>query len=127
MHADIFLKRHLVAVLIAGLVFLSSAYLFMKNDRELDPNYQKNWWTIAFVEPDTPSSLDFVLENHTLSNTFIYEIWSENALLETQTVEIPSGHNTTILVSNHDALDTKKTIRVWPANQPGNVYSLYRR
>lgn len=125
MHADTLLKRHLSAFIISGLIFLSGAYLFMKNNRELDPDYQKNWWTLSFSDPKSPSSMDFVIVNHTSSESFTYERIRGKEILETHITSLPKHSEKTILQGTHS--EGKEEIRAWPTDQPNRTFSIYRK
>lgn len=126
MPADTFLKRHLSAFVIAGLLLLSGAYLFIKNDRELDPDYRKNWWTLSFAAPNTPVSKDFIIVNHTPSESFTYELRDANdAILATHIIKIPKKSEQHISPETSPASITE--IRVWPTEEPTRVFSLYRK
>jgi hypothetical protein len=124
MHADTLLKRHLSAFIIAGLIFLSGAFLFMKNDRELDPDYKKNWWTLAFADPNIRDNR-FIIVNHTSTETFAYEIKNDSETIESRVITVPSASERTI--TPESPLGETAAIRVWPTNQPNHVFSLYRK
>lgn len=121
MPADTPLKRHVSALIIIGLLFLSAAFLFMKNDRELDPDYRKNWWTLAFVAPADVSDSRFIIVNHTTSSSFTYELRNDGVLVETHIVSIPA--------QTEKILEPEKAteIRAWPTDRPADAFSLYRK
>ncbi len=63
-------------IIIAFIVFLfiaSSLYLFYANEREMNYDFNKNWWLAYFNEP-RDQSVNFILENHSDSSVFDYEI-----------------------------------------------------
>lgn len=124
MHADALLRRHLSAFIISGLLFLSGAYLFMKNDRELDPDYRKNWWTLSFSDPASLSSMDFIIVNHTPSESFTYARLRGKDILETHIVAVPRRSEKTI--QQDPKLGQEEEIRVWPTDQPEDIFSIYR-
>ncbi len=121
MPADTPLKRHVSALIIAGLLFLSAAFLFMKNDRELDPDYRKNWWTLAFAAPADASDSRFIIVNHTPSSSFTYELRGSEGLIETHVVSIPV--RTERIIEPAAAVE----IRAWPTDRPADAFSIYRK
>lgn len=86
-------KRLFLAIL--ALFVLSSLYLFSVNERGLDPNRGKNWWSVSFAEPKNESSLALVVSNHTDSVDFQYTVRTEDALLDQGTFAVPRGSDMT--------------------------------
>lgn len=54
------------------LFVVSSAFLSWKIDRDLDPDYGKEYWVIAFEERDALSG--FFIENHSDEAKFTYAV-----------------------------------------------------
>ncbi|MBP6975947.1 MAG: hypothetical protein KBB51_03935 [Candidatus Moranbacteria bacterium] len=133
MHADSLLKRHLSSFLMAGLVFFAVAYLFMKNDRELDPDYQKDWWTLSFNTLPAPKDLQFTITNHTKTESFTYTIKDGSSILETEKIDVPKGASRTIqpqhLPREPDVTQprTEREIIAWPTDSPQNTFSIYQK
>lgn len=117
----------------AGLIFFAVAFLFMKNDRELDPNYQKNWWTLAFTALPAPADLSFVITNHTQTESFTYTIKSGTTTLETQEIRVPRGTSLVIQpeyireTSDDTTPHAKRDISAWPTNDSTNIFSIYQQ
>lgn len=117
----------------AGLIFFATAFLFMKNDRELDPNYQKNWWTLAFSRLPASSDLSFIITNHTKTDRFTYTLKNDTSTLETKEVSIPQGTSRIIQPeyspqeSDSMEIHTKQEISAWPTDSPQNIFSIYQK
>ncbi len=133
MSANTFLGRYLSACILTGLLFVTSVFLFMKNDRELDPDYRKSWWTLAFEAPDTQNDMRFIITNHTDLDTFSYIITNTTETLEAATVTVPRGTARSIeptypiLASDSTGPPAKKEVRVWPVATPHHIFSIYRQ
>lgn len=112
-----------------GLIFFAVAFLFMKNDRELDPNYQKNWWTLAFATLPAPSNLSFIITNHTNTESFTYTIKNDSTLLETQEIRVPRGASLIIqpeYIKEGSDIPVRQEISAWPTNDSKNTFSIYQ-
>lgn len=113
-----------------GLIFFAVAFLFMKNDRELDPNYQKNWWTLAFATLPAPSNLSFMITNHTNTESFTYTIKNDSTLLETQEIRVPRGTSLVIqpeYIKEGSDIPVRREISAWPTNDSKNTFSIYQQ
>lgn len=116
----------------AGLIFFAAAYLFMKNDRELDPDYQKNWWTLSFATLPIPENLEFMITNHTKTERFTYTVTIGSDTVETGEVSVPQGTRRTIQPehppqeSDATRIHVKREISAWPTDSPQNVFSIYQ-
>lgn len=80
-----FLRRRLtteaaLTVAIALFLVLATGSLFYRVDRGLDPDLDKDWWTLAFDSRD-PLSLDFVIENHSEAHSFTYVVTSSGMVI----------------------------------------------
>ena len=72
-------KRLLISLFV--LFALSAAYLFSVNERGLDPDAGKDWWSLAFAAPETADNLAFVVSNHTATDQFSYSISADGKTL----------------------------------------------
>lgn len=117
----------------AGLVFFAAAYLFMKNDRELDPDYQKNWWTLSFATLPVSEDLRFIITNHTKTESFTYTVRDGSDTLETKKIDVPKGTSRTIRpeypsrASDGTGIHAKREITAWPTDSPQNTFSIYQK
>lgn len=74
---------------------LSAAYLFSVNERGLDPDTGKSWWSIAFAEPQKESSLVFIVSNHTATDQFRYTVSADDKTLAEGEIQIEPGNDMT--------------------------------
>lgn len=91
----IFSEKHLV-IIFSALFLMSASFLFWQNERELDPNQGKDWWTLSFADPKDPNNLDFTVENHSNTTEFTYQILSEKQVLLTGNISTKPGTDITI-------------------------------
>lgn len=74
---------------------LSAAYLFSVNERGLDPDTGKNWWSLSFAEPTKESSLVFIVSNHTATDEFRYTVSADGQTLAEGTFVVEPGNDMT--------------------------------
>lgn len=74
---------------------LSAAYLFSVNERGLDPDTGKNWWSLSFAEPAKETSLVFIVSNHTATNQFRYTVSTEGNTLTEGELSVEPGNDMT--------------------------------
>ena len=84
-----------LAISLFVLFALSAAYLFSVNERGLDPNQGKNWWSVSFAEPTKDTSFAFVISNHTATNQFRYTVSAREQILVEGEVTVESGDHVT--------------------------------
>lgn len=115
---------NLIFITAIAFIVSSIAIAFIVN-RSLDPNYQKDWFAIAFTSPaeDTP---DFIIANHSADTTFHYTIQSGGKTLSDEHFLIDKGETLTIHPDNTD-LPKPYTISVFPENNPKKSESLTRK
>jgi len=105
----------------------------MKNDRELDPDYQKNWWTLAFSSLPTPENSAFIITNHTQTDHFTYVLKNGSTPLETKEIQVPKGTSRIIQPeymtpeSAATQIQGKREISAWPTNSPEDIFSIYQK
>jgi hypothetical protein len=58
-------------------IFISLIYLSYIGEKQLDPNWHKNWWVLSFENPKD-NSLNFVIENHSDKNNFHWQVSSDD-------------------------------------------------
>ncbi|MFZ1627010.1 MAG: hypothetical protein WAT81_04370 [Candidatus Moraniibacteriota bacterium] len=89
------MTEKLLAASLFVLFALSAAYLFSVNERGLDPDQGKNWWSIAFAAPGTETDLAFTVSNHTATNRFVYTISAEGKIIAEGELSVEPGTNMT--------------------------------
>ncbi len=117
-----YLSEYTLVIVFALLFAASSAFLFWQNDRALDPDQGKSWWTLSFAAPENPVSLDFTLENHSDTTTFTYEILSEKRMLSTGILSPKRGESVTIRPQVPFPSDTRVSIVVSDGTEKKEIY-----
>lgn len=105
------------------ILFIASAlFLFWQNERELDPNYNKSWWTLAFTNPQESDNLSFIVENHSDQNNFRYQIIANKETLAEETLEIKRGEKKTIFLSLTAIPDIRTSVIVTTGKEQKEIY-----
>lgn len=114
-------EKHLILVFCL-LFAISSLFLFWKNETELDPNYQKNWWTLSFAEPENIESLNFTIENHSDTKAFRYQLLIGKQIGPEQTIEVPKGERKTVMVETKATDGLRTSVRVFTDEEKKEIY-----
>ncbi|MEI8096707.1 MAG: hypothetical protein WCG73_01220 [Candidatus Moraniibacteriota bacterium] len=110
-------------ILISILLFISSAFfLFWQNDRELDPDLGKNWWTLSFSLPNQPESLGFIVENHSDQTKFSYEIAVGKEIILKEMFTAKHGESTTITPPSIKKQSGRVKITVMAGTEKKEIY-----
>lgn len=117
-----YLSEYTLVIVFSLLFAASSAFLFWQNDRALDPDQGKSWWTLSFATPQDPQSLDFTVENHSDTATFTYEILSEKRMLSTGIASPKRGESVTIRPQVPFPSDTRVSIVVSDGTETKEIY-----
>ena len=114
-------QRSLIFLCIA--LFAGSAlFLFWQNERELDPDRGKNWWTLSFAVPKNPESLDFTVENHSDNREFQYKIVADDETLAEATFDLKRGEKIILTPSVTTQTDTRTRVIVITAKEKQEIY-----
>ena len=114
-------QKHLILIFL--LLFTTSVFfLFWQNARELDPDIGKNWWVVAFVSPQDPADLDFVIENHSEQTEFQYTITVDKADIFQDTVFVKRGAKTTIASQLTAQLGVRTSIIITAGKEKKEIY-----
>jgi hypothetical protein len=112
-----------LAVSLLVLFALSAAYLFSVNERGLNPDTGKTWWSISFAEPTKDTSLPFVVSNHTATDQFRYTVSAnEQTLAEGEITVKPGGDVTYVPSVNFMSQSGRITITVTHEAQEETIY-----
>lgn len=110
-------------ILICITLFAASAlFLFWQNERELDPDREKDWWTLSFALPGNPASLDFTVENHSDNTRFRYSIIADDETLDEAAFEVRRGEKITFTPSALIQPDTRTRVIVTAMDQKKEIY-----
>lgn len=116
-----FSEKHLV--IIFCILFAASAFfLFWQNERELDPNQGKSWWTLSFAVPEQPGSLTFTIDNHSDNTDFGYEIVVNKKSLTKASFTVAKGNAITVTPDIEAAPDVRTLIIVTAGNEKKEIY-----
>lgn len=85
-----------IPVLVTSVLFvIASGFLFFSVDRELDPDLNKNWWTVSF-DSRASDSTDFTVENHSLSDRFTYIVTRNRETVDAGELSVARGARKTV-------------------------------
>lgn len=105
------------------LLFACSAlFLFWQNERELDPDRNKSWWTLSFAVPQTSTDLSFTIMNHSDQTEFRYEVTASKEVLATETFSVKRGTELTITPPLTAEPDKRTTITVSTEKGKKEIY-----
>ncbi len=106
-------------------MFLFSAiWLSHISQKQMDPDYQKNWWTLSFDDPKD-NSVNFVIANHSSQKTFHWKIMINKKTIKEGDLEVETGKTRTVPVSSANIKDSKITISV--TDQENNKKEIYKK
>ncbi|MBI2439629.1 MAG: hypothetical protein HYV45_03475 [Candidatus Moranbacteria bacterium] len=109
-------------IFIVFLLVFSTMFLFWQNERELDPNYEKNWWTLAFAEPQNITDLSFVVENYTDNADFSYEVVRDKQVLEKKSFTLKRGERKNISLSIRNDVSSRTSVMVRNGKEKKEIY-----
>jgi len=113
-------------ILATILLFMaSSVFLAWRESQEHDPDINKDWWAIYFVDPKSPDNLDFVLENHGNSTEFEITLKNDQKILKQETLTIQKGSSETIPVSLD--IQQEKEIQITVSDSNTNKKTFHKR
>ncbi|MFZ2300156.1 MAG: hypothetical protein WAW00_03415 [Candidatus Moraniibacteriota bacterium] len=116
-----FQQKYLILVFLA-LFVAGSAFLFWQNERELDPDRGKSWWTLSFANPQTQDDLLFTVENHSDQVSFRYEITVGKEMLAQDVFSVQRGETLTITPPLAADPDVRTTIIVTAGTEKKEIY-----
>lgn len=102
------------------LFVLSSVFLFWKSNQGLNPDHQKDWWTVSFENAQS-ADVSFTVENHSANNNFSWEIISGKEIIQEGVETITQGEkkNITVDLSN---LKNKIIVRISDGKASQEIY-----
>ncbi len=119
-------SSHLIILLFLTLA-LSGALLFKTNIDQLNPEKEKDWWSVAFIRPDRVRNIDIVVTNYTEDTHFSYQIIADNAVLKEEAFEAPLGENKILLITPEKAFAAKHVvIRVKHKEETEDLFRNYK-
>jgi hypothetical protein len=112
-----------IIIFITILFIACSIWLFAVSSDYLDPDKNKNWWTIYFSEPKSDENLNFIIENHSDMNNFRWIILEDRAPIKDSDISIKKGENNIIEFAIPQNTDIKKyTVEVYQGEEKKEIY-----
>ncbi len=111
--------------LVAFFLFLfaaSALFLFSRNAAELDPDRNKNWWTLSFVDPHNAANLSFRVENHSDKTFFRYQILSGKTTLADEGFIVEHGKDIVITPAITITPDVRTSVIVTTGEEKKEIY-----
>lgn len=104
---------------------LSSAYLFYVSEKNMDLDHEKNWWVLYFENPSS-DSMTFIIENHSDTDNFHWEVFADKKMIRTGNEKINKGSTWTsnVQVGN---LAGKVTVRVSSGSDKKEIYKNFNK
>jgi len=116
-----FSEKQLVGIFCV-LFAVSALFLFWQNKRELDPNFEKSWWTLSFAEAKNENSLAFTIENFSDISSFQYQIVSEKTVLSEEDLTLQRGEIKTVTPTINPQPGIRTSIIVTAGTEKKEIY-----
>ncbi len=111
-----------IILFILILFIASSLWLFYQGGRQTDPDFNKNWWSVYFVNPKS-NDLDFVIDNHSDKSDFQWEVLTGGNKVQTGELKIKKGESQNIKPADIEkTADQKITIQVFSGDEKREIY-----
>lgn len=106
-----------------GFLLVSFIFLSFIEQKKQDANSQ-NWWVLYFENPKN-ESINFKIENHSNTNSFQWEIFTDKTSVSKGAITIEKGQQKTIPVSSKGIVNQKVTITVTDSeNKKKEIYKI---
>lgn len=119
------MKSPLLILMVVIIFMISSTTIAFIVQKELDPNYKKDWFTIGFITLSNDSA-DFILTNHSSTDTFRYTISSGGKIKIEDSFTVENGQTLSVHPDNTD-FPKPYTVSVFPENDTKKSQSLTRK
>jgi hypothetical protein len=113
-------NNKLIVLSIIALTLVSAVYLSWIEKKQADLDLGKNWWALSFFNPKS-EDISFVIENHSDSNNFHWEVVSGGDRIKEDDISIAKGATWTSDVQA-DNLAGKIIIRVSSGSDKKEIY-----
>lgn len=114
-------SQKLIIISIISFFVLSSFWLFFISGKYMNSDYNSDWWSIYFENPKS-QDLNFVIENHSLKNSFQWKIIKEEKIIKEDQLEIPGGETKKIPIDFQVETNEKIIIQVSTDGETKEVY-----
>ena len=118
-----------IIIFVITLFIVSASWLFYVNYREINPNLNKNWWSVYFQNPKS-DNLSFVIENHSCQTNFRWKVLKEGQAVKKGIENIKKGEIKKVMIDYaqlglkiNQLAETKKIIvQVIAGNHQKEIY-----
>lgn len=108
--------RRLALFFVGSMAIAFIVIAFFVDQLALDPNTNKSWWSVSFVDPKS-ADFNFVITNHTKDNGFTYTISNSMKVIPSQedaeTIAVAPGESMTIHPLIPDKYRKNAVITIW--------------
>lgn len=115
------MQQKIIISFIACLFLVSSIFLFLVSDKNMDLDYKKDWWVVYFENP-ADNSLDFKIENHSNKDNFSWEVLVSNQKRQGGNIVIQKGNSWMSDIQIDDCNGKRVMIRVSDGENKKEIY-----
>lgn len=115
-----------IIIFIVALFLLSSVYLFYSSGKAIDPDYQKDFWSVYFTNPKI-NDFNFTIENHSNNTNFHWEAYDGKIKTTEGDAIIKKGETRKLDVNSKiGSIHDKLTIRVLTGKEEREIYKNFK-
>lgn len=119
-----------IIIFITILFIASSFWLFYQSDKQTNPDLNKNWWAVYFVDPKS-DNLNFIIENHSDKNDFHWEILADKNKVKEDNIKIEKGAqselNSDSELSSDEFKNKKITVDISSGDEKKEIYKNFNK
>lgn len=119
------LKNNVIIISLGIFVIASFFFLAFVEQRQQNPDYQKNWWVVYFSDAKS-SNLNFAIENHGADANFHWEVLQDKNRIKENEIKIMRGETWTSNVQV-DNMDGKVIIKVLNGEDKKYIYKNFEK
>ena len=114
-------SQKLIIISIISFFVLGSFWLFFISGKYMNPDYNSDWW-VTYLENPESKDMNFVIENHSLKNTFQWKVIEKEIVVKEGSTEIPKGEIKKIPINFQLETNEKIIIQVSTDNETREIY-----
>lgn len=119
------MNNKIIIYSLTTLLAVSFIYLTYAEQRQQNPDYQKDWWVLYFSDIKSPN-LNFVIENHGADANFHWEVLQDKNRIKENEIKIMRGETWTSNVQV-DNMDGKVIIKVLNGEDKKYIYKNFEK